>query len=118
MTITISKRKTLVAFLAVVMIAAACYIAFLAGQTTRITEADAESRTNTAVEQAVERARHEETAKRAVEVKTVKTAARKHETNRVRGVNRRWKRRLARETTQARQDGVNTGYASGQSVGF
>ena len=93
-------------------------IAFLAGQTTRITEADAASRTKTAVERAVERARGEETAERVAKVKEVKTAARKHETNRVKRLNRRWKGRVVRETEQARQAGVNSGYASGQSDGF
>lgn len=118
MTIHLSRRKLVVGFLAVVMIAAACYIAFLVGQTTRITEADATSRTNTAVEKAVRTARGEETAKRHVEVKAAKTAARKHETRRVKKLNRRWKSRLARETEKARQAGVNSGYASGQTAGF
>jgi hypothetical protein len=118
MTIHISGRKLLVAALAVVMIAVACFIAFLAGQTTRVTEADADSRARTAVQRAVERTRTEETAKRNADVKSAQTAARKHETRRVKRINRTWRKRLARETEQARQAGIDSGYASGQSVGF
>ena len=118
MTITISGRKLLVAGLAVVMIAAACYVAFLVGQTTRVTEADAQSRATRAVQKAVERTKADENAKRLAELKRVRTAARKHETRRVKMNNRSWRRRLARETEKARQEGVNSGYSSGQSVGF
>src|SRR5687768_11530378 len=108
MTIHISGRKLLVMALAVVMIAAACYLAFLAGQTTRITSADADSRTRTAVEKAIKRTTTEQTAKRYAAVKSAQTAARKHQTRRVKRINRTWRKRLEREIEQARQEGINS----------
>jgi hypothetical protein len=90
MTITINRGKLLVAGLAVAMITAACYIAFLVGQATRITEAAATARTSTAVERAVDQTRGQETAKRLAQLKAVNAKARKHETQHVKKLNRSW----------------------------
>jgi predicted membrane metal-binding protein len=113
-TITISSKKLVVGLLAVLMIAVACYIAFLAGQTTRITEATAAARTKTQVSTAVERTVKAETAKRQAQVKKVKAAARKHEAKHVKRLASKFRKRLAREIAAAR----DAGYSSGQSVGF
>ena len=118
MTITINGRKLLVGILAVVMIAAACYIAFLAGQATRVTEADATERANSAVEQAIEQAREEETAKRRAEVKATKAAGWKRQRARVMKLTRWWERKLKTATVTARQEGINSGYASGKNDGY
>ena len=117
MTITINRRKLLVAGLAVAIIAAACYIAFLVGQTTRITEATATTRTATAVTAAVKRA----DGKHVAAMKAAKAAAHKHERKRVAYVYAKWRKRvkqLKRQNAAAVTAARNAGYASGSSAGF
>lgn len=118
MTIQISGRKLLVGVLAIMMIAAAGYIAFLVGQMTRITEADATARTNTQVERAIERTVEADVKKADARVAATKRADNKRLDTRVHRLNKMWRGRLSRAKDEARRAGEAAGYSSGQSEGY
>ena len=113
MTIELSKRRLLLGLAAVALIAAACTAAFLAGQTTRISEADATGRAHTAVERAEDRAQ-EESDQRAA-------AIRRYEAHRldqrVHRLNTMWRKRVRHAADKAREDGFSNGSAAGYSSG-
>jgi uncharacterized protein HemX len=123
--VTITMRTIIRAVVLVALVAAACAVAFLAGQGTRLTEATANNRVKTTVERVNAQHAKELEDKLATAAKEAKAAEQK----RVGRLNKMWRGRIARmkrkherqlerQVDAARAAGINVGYASGSADGY
>jgi len=123
--VTISIRTIVRTTVLIALVAAACAVAFLAGQGTRISEATAEQRTNDRIEKV--NAHHK--AELEASVDAALADAKRLEQKRVKGLNKMWRDRITRmkrkhersmerAVENAREAGIDAGYATGSAAGY
>jgi len=117
LTFQVTKRTLVRSLALLAVVAAACSVAFLAGQSTRLTEATATERVTTTVKATSARL----TAEHTDELKRAAKAAHRHEQTRVRRTNQMWRGRVSkmnREHKREVEEAAATGYSSGSAAGY